>query len=315
MQIKDIGYAFLFISILFITGSFLGYFSGASFTGFLESLWITGTTSTGLESIIPITAIMICTGMAALVPFSCGVANIGGEGQLQIGAITGLYVALVTQSIILSLIAALLGGMVYAFIPGILKARYDINEIMTTLIFNLISIQIMSYIAASVLNDPTATVNMTVKNPLSLSSIPLLGIILGVAIVSYLLMEKTVFGYNIKLTGRNPEVGRYCGLPIIRISVLSMLIGGAFAGLAGGILASTLASRLQVGVTSSYGYIGLIASLLVKNRARYILMSAIFIGYFLVAARVFHIFSNVPFAISNVLFGLLFFILLIIRRR
>lgn len=314
MKKKDIGFIGLAILSLLAVGSFSSIYAGGSITGFLESMWIAVTTSYGLSELIPAITILVFTGMAALIPFSCNIWNCGGEGQLRIGAIAAGFTALTTGNIILSLLAAALGGMIWAGMAGILKSKYNVNEIVTTLFLNLISIQAMSYVCEYPLNDPAIVTNISYAMPFSIPNIPLVGLILGVGIVGYFLMEKTTFGFDSKLAGRSPEVGKYSRLPIKRITLIAMLLGGIFAGLGGGFLIFTIVNRLQLGISGFYGYTGIVVSVMISNKALFIPLSALFAAYVLVTSKVMHVHVGVPFSIVGVIFAVLFFIIIFLRR-
>lgn len=236
------------------------------------------------------TPLMLC-GLGIAFAAQCSVFNIGAEGQLYIGAIFGIWVGLLFSSqpsyilIPLILIAGFIGGGIWGFIPGILKAKYSVNEIVLTVMLTEIAIQIVSWVTRGPLLDPqsfgipqTAMLSDAGKLPLLIKGTRLhAGIIVAVlcAGIMYLVLWKTTFGFKVRAVGFNPSASRYAGMGVVSSVSLAMLISGGLAGVAGAIEVSGVHYRLMDGISPSYGFTALIVSLLGKGHPLGVVISAI----------------------------------------
>lgn len=252
-----------------------------------------------------------------LIGLGCGLAfrmklwNIGAEGQFYIGAFLASLVVLVPlvpldttpKILILSLmgILGMIGGALYGFIPGILKARYNVSEIITTLMLNYVAIYWNNYWIFGKYSDAgfqmTPTFNkvawlprladLAKKYP-AFSGITLhLGVVFGLvaAILIWLIISRSRWGYEINLIGDNPKAARYAGINITRNIVLVMMLSGALAGLAGMSEITGVVHRLQERISTNYGFSGVIVAWLAKlNPFATIIVSFLF-GALIVAGR------------------------------
>lgn len=202
---------------------------------------------------------IILTGLSVAFAYRTGLFNIGAEGQYMIGTMAASMVALwvklppIIHPIVIVLTAALAGAL-WGAIPGILKAYRKINEVVICIMLNYIAMHFVSYVVKYVLPLDPNSGSRTIDFPAS-SLIPKLNfgttsffnysfifIIIGL-IIFHIIIEKTTFGFSLRATGFNQEGARYAGMNVNRNIVLSMMISGAFAGLAGGIV-----------ILGSYGY-------------------------------------------------------------
>ncbi|MBL8117345.1 MAG: ABC transporter permease [Anaerolineae bacterium] len=221
------------------------------------------------------------------VAFRGGVINIGGEGQMIAGALAGVSVALIATSlpgpliILFSLIAGFVTGALYAGIAGFLKAYFNVNEILSTIMLNQIAVQSMNYLLNGVLLDPTEagtnhipkTAKILAEAQLPRFSITLPDAIYGalqglgfagtpelfartrlhygmiiailLAVIIYMLLWRTTIGYRIRAVGENENASRYAGIHVPRQIILAMFIAGGCAGLAGVVQVLGLQYRLQ----------------------------------------------------------------------
>ena len=237
--------------------------------------------------------------LAFVVPLAAGKFNIGGEGQLIVGGIAAAAVGIVFGPLPgilllpLILVASVLAGAVWAAIPGWLLYRFRISEILTTVLMNFISFQLVNYVATEIWPDPAAGHPTTVPIgpggalPLLVKRPPLhtgLFIAVGIAILVYLYVTRTVAGYELVATGANPRAARVYGIDVRKLSVLSLVIGGMLAGLSGGIEVAGLHHRLIEGLQSNYLTLGILAGLIAKGRVAAVPFTAFFLAVLEVGA-------------------------------
>ncbi len=264
---------------------------------------MTGPVAHGMKGIGQIfyyaTPLILC-GLSVGFAFKTGLFNIGGSGQFLMGAFGAVVVGLTMDKLgpvqwIVGLIVAMLFGAIWGAIPGILKAYFNVNEVISCIMLNYISLY---------------WVNMTVKgnsmlfNALrneskdipKLANIPKLGldkifdgssvnsgivIAILVAILLYIILEKTTFGYELKACGFNKVASKYAGINENRSIVMSMVIAGAICGLAGGImLLSGTGKHIEIkDVIPNEGFNGISVALLGVSNPIGIIFSGLFIAY------------------------------------
>ncbi|RLG73842.1 MAG: ABC transporter permease [Thermoprotei archaeon] len=240
---------------------------------------------------------IMLTGLAATIAFKCRVWNIGGEGQLYVGAVAATWIGLSIYmhpavEIPLILIISFLAGALYGLIPGLLKAYFKVNEIVLTLMLNYIAILFVSFLVEGPWRDPSG---ITYSPPIAETAyLPVLiprtrlhlGVILAVlcAIALHLVLHRTIFGYEVTIVGANPEAAKCKGINIPRTIVLTMLISGGLAGLAGMGEVCGIQHRLMGGLSPGYGFFGVIAALLGKLEPLGVLFSSILLGAIFVGA-------------------------------
>lgn len=239
-----------------------------------------GTTNSRAETLVKATPLLF-VGIGICVAFRGGVINVGGEGQMIIGALAGVWVALSLDTVprfienvpindfpqitvvTLSLLAGFLAGALWGGIAGVLKAYFGVNEILSTIMLNQIALQLMNYLLNGVLLDPeqkdrvnripkTARIEEHAKLPRIdwFSDTPTrlhAGLIVGLvlAVVVYILLWRTTLGYRIRAVGQSDRASRYAGINVKRQVLYSILISGGCAGLAGVVQVIGLQYRLQ----------------------------------------------------------------------
>lgn len=275
---------------------------GEAFTSLVNGAF--GSENATAETLVKATPILFVA-IGICIAFRGGVVNIGGEGQMIMGALTGTATALALTAspgplaVILALLAGFLGGALYGGLAGLLKAYFNVNEILSTIMLNQIAAQMMNYLLNGPLLDPAEVgVNRIPKTAriaddleLGRLSIPLpsgigglfgldegaalfartrlhigLVIAIGLAIVTFILLWRTTIGYRIRAVGLNERAARYAGINVPRYVVLSMFLAGGMAGLAGAVQVLGLQYRLQTdgspaGFTAGAGFNGIVAAL------------------------------------------------------
>lgn len=220
---------------------------------------------------------IILTGLSVGFAYRTGLFNIGGEGQVLVGSAAATAAALLLPlgggflHLLVCLLAGALAGALWAFVPGILKVKKNINEVVTAIMLNYAGLHFSNWVVQQM---PTFAKAKTDYFPVSLKSEFLAGItnnsrlhwgiiVVIVSLVIYhILIEKTSFGYSLRATGFNREGARYAGMKVDRNVVVAMMISGALAGLAGAIITlGTFGYGRQLGASEGYGFDGIAVAL------------------------------------------------------
>jgi general nucleoside transport system permease protein len=271
---------------------------------------------------------LLFVGIGTCIAYRCGVINIGGEGQIVVGALAAANVALTFQTapawvlVPLALLAGFIAGGIWAGIAGVLKTNFRVNEVLSTIMLNSIAVFIMSFLLNRVLMDPT-TLDNAIKIPQT-QRMPLAsdlwrwvptrfhaGILLGmvVAVLAYVLLWRTTIGYRIRAVGANPRAARYAGISVARYQLLAFFLSGALAGLGGAVELLGVTHRLfsdgsATGFTSNAGFNGIVAALFGGLHPIGTIPASILFGALLVGANSLQRTVQVPSAFVTTLDGL-----------
>lgn len=273
---------------------------------------------------------LILVGLACTVAFRMKLWNIGAEGQFYMGAFAATLVVMVpivppeTPKFFLltiMLVFGIAGGAVWGFIPGFLKARYQVNEIITTLMLNYIAIQWNNYWIFDRWSDGGFQMTPTFARSAWLprladyadrvdafAGITLhLGVVFGLvaALVVWWTLSKSRWGYEIRLIGDNASAARYAGINIARNVILVMMLSGALAGLAGMSEVTGVVHRLQERISPGYGFTGIIVAWLAKLNPLAVVVVSILFGALIVAGR-----EIQPSGLSQMLQGFILFMVI-----
>lgn len=262
-----------------------------------SALFNDGSISQILERAVPISL----AALAVAVPARAGLVNVGGEGQLIIGSIGATWMALYVLgpgvpspiALVLMGLAAALAGAVWGGIAGVLRVAVNANEAVTTLLLNFIANDILLYLLYQPWKDPNGTgqpqskplgANETLGNFLG-SSVNL-GVIIAllVAIGVYLLLARTGWGFGLRVVGGNQEAARRAGLPVKRLLISSMAVGGGLAGLGGMLYLSGTQVQLLPGATAAFGYTAFLASFLGRNEPVKVVLASILFSAIAISA-------------------------------
>jgi len=267
---------------------------------------------------------LILTGLGVSLAFRMQIWNIGAEGQLHIGAIGAAWVALYSGLegfIVLPamfLAGALFGGL-WASVAGVLKAKLRVNEIIVTLLMNYIAISCVSYLVYGPWKDPKGfNFPLTAKFAdyaifgNMFDSRLHTGFILALLLVAilYIFMEKTIWGYEIKVIGNNPNAAKYAGIKIDTRIIGVLFLSGAFAGIAGFVELAGVQFRLQEGISAGYGYTAIIVAWLAGRSAIGVLIVSVIMGIILVGGDSLQLLLQLPVAFVNLFQGLILFFIL-----
>jgi ABC-type uncharacterized transport system permease subunit len=270
------------------------------------------------------TGILILMGLAALVPFSARLFNVGGEGQLFAGAIATVTVALAAGDFAallpVALFAGVVGGAAWALIPGLLRTFFGASEMIVSLLLNFVAALAAAYVITEVVPDSTGQATLTVDRALRLPTLWAaggvnVGIVLVLVVFSavWLMMTRTRLGFGIRASGLNPQAATLAGFSARTTTVLTFAIGGACAGLAGSLLVLGTAGQLNQGIAANYGFLGVVVALLCGLKAVWLPAAAVLIAALSVGSNRLQLAVDLPFSLGIVIVGVLVLTLLATR--
>lgn len=276
------------------------------------------------EVLVKMIPLLLCA-LAVLVPARLGLVNVGGEGQIYMGAWLATWGALTFSNlptmIALPLVIVLgfIGGGLWAAIPAFLRAKGWLNEVISTLLLNYVAIQFVNYFIYGSWRDPeSANFPQTIRFaesyrlPQFFGTRVHLGLLLGLlaVVLIFLVLRYTRWGYAMRAIGGNPQAAGRHGFPIMRYLVLSMIIGGGLAGLAGVGEIMAIQGRLRPAFSPGYGYIGFLISWLAGHNPVGAVVMAFVLAVIALGGDTLQITQSVPFSTVNILMASILFVVL-----
>ena len=277
------------------------------------------------ETLVKSTPLLLA-GLGVAIAFQMQLWNIGAEGQLYMGAVTATGTALflvpgwpAPALIAAMVVAGLLGGALWAAVPGALRAYLDANEIITTLMMNYVAILFAEYLIHGPWRDPAAfgfPGSPRLPNAASLPTWETTRVHLGLgfgliaAVALWAVLRRTRWGYEISVTGENPRAARYAGMPTKRTIVMVMALSGALAGLAGMSEIAGIGHQLQRNLSPGYGYTAIIVAWLGRLHPAGIVLVAVLLAGLLVGGDQIQMTMGLPAAIAPMLQGIILFCVL-----
>lgn len=268
---------------------------------------------------------LILAGLGVSLAFRMQIWNIGAEGQIYMGAMGATWVALFSglESHWLLMVAmfsaAFLCGGLWAGVAGFLRARWSVNEVIVTLMMNYIAILFVNYLIYGPWRDPQGfnfpltaqfadAARFTSYFDTRLHSGFFLALVC--ALILYLFMERTIWGYQIKVIGSNPLAARYAGMRTGVTLFWVLFLSGAIAGIAGFSEVAGLQYRLQHGLSPGYGYTAIIIAWLARRSALGVVIVSLLLGILLVGGDSLQMLWQLPIAFVYAFQGLILFFLL-----
>ena len=231
-----------------------------------------GTTSNIGETFVKATP-LIFTGLAATFAYKCGVFNLGAEGQFVMGAVASVWISTTFISIptplllVVSLTSGAIAGGLWGLIPGILKIKRGLNEMIVSIMLNYIAVLFMGYLYSGPLRDgnlpQTAEVAVKLGRIFSGTRVHA-GILIALVltVILYYFLFHTSFGFKLRAVGLNPTAAEYNGFPLKKLILTSFVISGAIAGLGGSVELHGTQFRLMSGFGIGYGFDGVAIALI-----------------------------------------------------
>lgn len=260
---------------------------------------------------------LIFTGLAVAVAFRAKLWNIGAEAQLYIGGVvtvvlgTGAVAMPAPALIPLIMICAMLAGALLLLGPAVLKVRFGVDEVVTTLLLNFIIILFVSMLLEGALKDPMGLGWPQSKRVIADAQLPRLiqgkrlhfGFVIAVAsaVIMWVVMKKTTLGYEMRAVGNNAEAARFAGIPVNRVLMKTALLSGGLAALAGFSEVAGLKGNLTLDLSPGFGYTGIVVAMLAMLNPLGVVASAIFVAGIFVGADAMSRSAGVPSYIAQVM--------------
>jgi simple sugar transport system permease protein len=269
----------------------------------------------------------IFAGLAVSLAFKGGLFNIGAEGQLAFGAVASAWVGYKLPELLglnlpailhlpMAVGAGMVAGGIWGAIPGWLKARTGAHEVINTIMMNYIALNLTSFLLNGPMKDPNP-LNVSARTPQIAESARFLPIFAGsrlhwgfvlalvVAFIVWWVLEKTTLGFEIRTSGANPDAARYAGVNVRRAIVLTMVLSGALAGLAGSIEVTALNYRHELGFSVGYGFDAIAIALLGKTHPLGVVVAALLFGALRNGATRMQFLTQIPVDVISVIQALI----------
>jgi simple sugar transport system permease protein len=271
---------------------------------------------------------LLIIALGLTVAFRGGVYNIGAEGQLFIGALAGGTVALTVPSntawvVPVEVLAGIAGGALWGSIVGVLRARWDVNVVISSLLLNYIGIFFFNYMVRRPFADVAASSDLTSKavpGREMLGTVPRLlvhdGLFIAIAVVPIIgfLLTRTPFGFRIRMMGLNREAAGLAGVDTGRMAIWLMVISGGLAGLAGIVQVLGVEGRLDSGISNNYGFTAIVVALLGRLTVTGTVVGSLFIAFLVVGGQAISVDLQLPYSLVLAIEGVFVVFALIVDR-
>jgi len=271
------------------------------------------------------TMVLFLTGLACAIGARVGIFNVGGEGQLYLGAIVSAYLGVQLSgvsawvAIPLAVLAAMAAGGFYAWIPGVLKVKWKVNEVITTIMMNTIAILLCAYLASGPWKTMDGNrVSGTDALPAdfrfdrlipgsNLTTVIFASIIIAIAV--WYVMSRTSKGYEMKLIGQNPRFARFSGLSVDKITIGAMTVSGALCGLVGMFQVYGVKGYYQDGISNEYYFDGLLVAMIMRYQPVGIIFMSFAFAFLKTGAAGMELNAGVPGELYRILQAIIIFFL------
>lgn len=285
------------------------------------------TDSYSLQEIAVKASPLVMIGVGLCFCYLANVWNIGAEGQFLIGAVCGSWLAVVTQGtdagpwvLPAMLVLGALGGALYALIPALARVRFGASEILTSLMLVYVADLLMDYLVRGPWRDPKGFNFPTTAEFDPVATVPTLlegsrlhaGCLISLVVVALasLLLGRTIMGFEIRLVGSAPKAARFAGFSTNQLTVVTFLISGALAGLAGIIEVAGPVGHLQPNISPGYGFTAIIVAFLGRLNPIGILIAGLFLALTFIGGEQAQISMKIPLDLTKVFQGILLFYVL-----
>jgi simple sugar transport system permease protein len=320
----------LYLAALVIFGAFAAS-RGADPFAMYQSMWeATFQGSYGPGQVLNRAAPFLLAALAVAVPARAGLINIGGEGQLIIGATAAGGAALALGghgsglgALVVMALAAMAAGALWAGLAAVLKLKARVDEAISTLLLNYIGVDVLNYLVFGPWKDSSGLGQPVAKPLPSDQNLPVISslhanigflIAAAAAIAVALAMTRTTWGFALRCAGGNREAARRAGLSVPMLLLTAMLVGGALAGLAGMVQFSGVEGQLRPGIAAGFGYTAFLASWLARHRPQTVVLAALLMATFSVAGDSLQIGAHLPGSAVNILMAVVLLAVLSNRR-
>lgn len=273
---------------------------------------------------------LILTGLAVALAFRAGVFNIGAEGQFLVGAAAAAAVALSGGSlpavvlITTLLIAGAVAGAFWALIAAVLRQRFHVLEVISTIMLNFVALYFVSYLVRGPLQEPTHIYPQTAPIPAA-AELPRFGattrLHIGFAlavvacIVAWWIVRYTAAGFRLRIVGANPFAGRSAGrIDVDRVATRAFLVSGALSGLAGAIEVSGVTYALYENISPGYGYTAIAVALLARLDPAGVIVTGILFGALEAGSSAMQRDANVPSVVVSVAEAAIILVMVAVER-
>src|SRR5437016_544286 len=261
---------------------------------------------------------VLLTGLATAIAFRSGIFNVGVEGSLYVGAFAAAWAGFtLTQLpgpllIVVAVALAGLAGAVWALIPAILRARWRVDEVVTTLMLNYVAILLTSwlvnyfFLAPDIANSMSRLIAPQARlGPLLPSSQLTVAFIaaLLITVLYAFLFKRATIGYELRMTGLNPRFARAVGINLARAIIVAFVLSGLLGGVAGGFQILGVNYRFIDHFSPGYGFTGIAVALLGRGHPVGIVLAALFFGALSSGGAMIQLFSDIPLDLINILQG------------
>ena len=277
----------------------------------------------GFSEVVVAMTPLLLTALAVALPARIGLINVGGEGQLYMGACAATWVALTFGSLPgwlllpMMVLAGMLGGAVWALVPGVLRARGIVNETISTLLLNSVAPMVVSFFVFGFWHSPmdtnkTPNLSPSARLPTLFNSRVDLGLFLGLAllVLFWFIMRSTRWGLEMRALGGNPQAARLNGIPTQRYVIGVMCLAGAIAGLAGMAQVSGFYGVLLVNFSRGLGFMGFLVSWLAGGSPLGIVVTSFVVAIILTGGNLLQLTRDLPYSVVNILLAMTLFVVL-----
>ena len=268
---------------------------------------------------------LVFTGLSVAFAFRTGLFNIGASGQMLVGGLAATAVALtfdLSRPVLLMVmvLVGLIAGGLWAFIPGLLKAKFNVHEVVSTIMMNWIAYWTIYYIVPGYFkgefleteskklaeSDTLRTPFLTEMFDGSYINLGLFLAVIAVIIIAFII-DKTTLGFELKAVGFNRFAAEYAGMKVNRNIILSMLISGGLAGIGGVVLYTGNASSIQIGILPAQGYDGIAVALLGANHPVGVFFAAILFGILYSGTGFMNAMTDIPPELANTIIAIIIY--------